>query len=400
MIGKSLDQITRPDLESLLTEKTSEGRTLDYKRDLNLAKDEDKRELARDVSSLANAAGGDLVYGIEEAKDADGKNLGIPESLVGVDCPNFDATKLRFENIVRDLLDPRVQGIAFHKVDGFARGPIIIVRVPKSWIGPHMVTLQSQTDFYSRNSAGRQPLDVREIRAAFLAGTETATRIQRFRDHRIGQIIAGETPVPLRSGAEATVVIHVVPIGDREATSIDLVQLETGTTLRPPSHGNAWSNRFNLDGFVVFCGPEKGGQRSYAQVFRDGAIEGVALGYRHTAKDGPPQLSAIAIETTVVESVESFFKVLRANHFEGPVSVLLTVLGVRGTRIFTGGHDWGPPDTIDRDTLVLPDVVVERLDADPRAFLRATFDALWQSSGLAQSRGYDPEGNWSDKAHG
>jgi hypothetical protein len=58
-------------------------------RDLSLSPDEDKRELARDVSSFANAAGGDRVFGIEEAKDSGGKNLGYPAKLVGVECPNF-----------------------------------------------------------------------------------------------------------------------------------------------------------------------------------------------------------------------------------------------------------------------------------------------------------------------
>src|SRR5262245_5758603 len=101
MIDKRLDQITREDLEALVTEKRPEGRALDYKRDLELSTDAHKRELARDVSSFANASGGDLIFGIEEEKDANGKNLGIPKAVVGVDCPNFDLTKQRIESIVR-----------------------------------------------------------------------------------------------------------------------------------------------------------------------------------------------------------------------------------------------------------------------------------------------------------
>lgn len=39
---------------------------LDYKRDLSLDKDRDKAEVAKDVSGLANAQGGWLLYGIDE----------------------------------------------------------------------------------------------------------------------------------------------------------------------------------------------------------------------------------------------------------------------------------------------------------------------------------------------
>ena len=45
----------------------AEGRTLDYKRTLPGSTDEEKREFLADVSSFANAAGGDIVYGIDGA---------------------------------------------------------------------------------------------------------------------------------------------------------------------------------------------------------------------------------------------------------------------------------------------------------------------------------------------
>lgn len=400
MFEKKLDQITRLDLENLLAEKRSEGRSLDYKRDLPSAKDEDRRELARDVSSLANGAGGDLVYGIEEAKDAAGKNLGIPEALLGVECENFDALKLRIENMVRDLVDPRVQGLGFWKVEGFDRGPIIIVRVPKSWIAPHMVSFQSQTHFYSRNNAGRQPLDVREIKAAILAGTDRGARVRKFRDERIARIVSDETPVPLRDGAR--VVVHIVPLAEVEYEGLDLLAHKDALQRLPPvASAGGWDHRFNLDGFVTFSGPAKPEkQRAYSQVFRDGSIEGVSAGYRFEGKKND-EIFALGIERDVTAGLDSYFRFLKTAN-DGPVSVMVTLVGVGGARIqMSSGYSdpWESNVTIDRDLLVLPDVVITDLSSDPRSVLRSTFDALWQSSGWERSFGYDNAGNWDLLKH-
>ena len=215
MIEKPLDQIAVADLQALVAEQRPEGRRLDYKRDLpDLGKEESKREIARDVSAFANGAGGDLIFGIEEAKDAAGKNLGRAGAVVGVACDNFDQLKLRLESILASHIEPRVQGIAFHEVvdASFVNGPVIVIRIPRSWNAPHMIATSTPT-FWTRSNSGRQALDVHEIRAAFIAGTEAATRVKRFRDERIGKIIAGETPVPLRSRGDAKVVLHVVPVG-------------------------------------------------------------------------------------------------------------------------------------------------------------------------------------------
>jgi predicted HTH transcriptional regulator len=76
MLDKPIGQLQKDDLDALVTSRTSEDRGLDYKRDLNLARDDDRKELARDILAFANSVGGDLVFGVEEERDADGKTTG------------------------------------------------------------------------------------------------------------------------------------------------------------------------------------------------------------------------------------------------------------------------------------------------------------------------------------
>jgi hypothetical protein len=67
---------TRADLEALHTGSIQESLTLEYKASGAVEKTEGKKmEIAKDVSALANAAGGQIVYGMTE-HSANGRNCG------------------------------------------------------------------------------------------------------------------------------------------------------------------------------------------------------------------------------------------------------------------------------------------------------------------------------------
>lgn len=70
MLLESLDQLNADLLRKLCDDQCPESDTLDFKRDLPGGLDKDKQELLKDVCSLANTDGGDLVYGIEEKAGA------------------------------------------------------------------------------------------------------------------------------------------------------------------------------------------------------------------------------------------------------------------------------------------------------------------------------------------
>ena len=56
-----LTQIDAAQLETLRADAVREGRQLEYKETLPGNSDDDKREFLGDVTSFANAAGGDLI---------------------------------------------------------------------------------------------------------------------------------------------------------------------------------------------------------------------------------------------------------------------------------------------------------------------------------------------------
>ena len=157
--GLLLGNLTEQHLQDLKENSVAEGKTLDYKRDL--IGTSDKKEFLADVSSFANASGGHLVFGMEEEG-------GVPTELCGVDVDDVDSEILRLENLIRDGLEPRIYGHDIKPVDLSNGKKALVIRIPKSFASPHVVKLKGTFRFYSRNSAGKYPLDVQELRTAFL----------------------------------------------------------------------------------------------------------------------------------------------------------------------------------------------------------------------------------------
>jgi len=146
-----------------------------------------------------------LIYGIDAKQ-------GIPTELRGVELASFDDFKLTCENRLRDGLSPQISPIDFHAVELSLHTTVIILRIPRSWLFPHRVTLENHGHFYGRNSAGHFQMDVPQLRTAFeLAGT-VAERIRSFRLERLSQISSlVEIPAPLIE-ENPKLVLHFIPL--------------------------------------------------------------------------------------------------------------------------------------------------------------------------------------------
>jgi predicted HTH transcriptional regulator len=102
VIPKPFEIIAENDLLALITNGVSEGRTIDYKRELPGNSDGDKKEFLADVSSFANTSGGDLIFGMDEVE-------GLPTQLVGFQSVNADLEVRRLDSILSSGLDPRIR---------------------------------------------------------------------------------------------------------------------------------------------------------------------------------------------------------------------------------------------------------------------------------------------------
>ena len=54
------------------------------------------------------------------------------------------------------------------------------------------------------------------------------------------------------------------------------------------------------------------------------------------------------------------------------------------------------PGVFDRDSLLLPDLLIDDLAVDLPSLLKPAFDAMWQASGWSRCLDYGEEGTWMD----
>lgn len=382
MISKPLDQITEADLTDLVTAGVAERKTLDYKQQLPGGSDAEKREFLADVSSFANTAGGDLIFGVTEVG-------GLPTGIPGVQIGDPDKEVLRLESIIRDGLEPRIQE-STQVVQLANSRHVMIIRVERSGYGPHRV--RGDRRFWGRASNGKFELDVTELRNAVLLASSTTDRISAFRAERVAALESGQSPVPLAAGP--MLAMHCMP---REAfgsrPQYDVLAL---TQIEPmySSRVSGWGTRINLDGIICVA---SGSQTSaYTQVYRNGVIEAVRVGILSTSVR-PGLIPGRAYEEAVVGYLPKCLDILKRLGCPPPIFVGLSLIGVRGLKMALPQAlllSIGEGAAIDRDVLMLPDVVVEDLSADPAKLLKPALDLVWNACGISSSLNFDNAGNW------
>lgn len=362
----SLDALTFDHLRAMKDNSVAEGRHLDYKLELPGVRDDDKKEFLADICSFANAGGGDLVFGIEEAKDETGKNAGTIAQLRGLPGFNVDETQRRLEAIIRDGLDPRLPSLRFRTIDGGSDGPFLVVRVGRSFV----------------------------IRAAFLEADQGQQRARSFRLDRIARILAADTPV--RTGNGPRWALHVVPV--RHAWNADVALVSDAQMQREfsPMRANSWSLRHNLDGLVSVSGSKDAREsHTYSILFRDGAVEGVDAGLLEW--NGEERvIPSVAIEEYVQEYADLYVRLLRRLGVDAPLAIGLSFLNALDFKMGVSSDTmWfrDKPLGFDRRELLMPEVIVET-DSVNYSQLRGAFDVMWQAAGWPGSLNFGEDGAW------
>ena len=119
---------TVADLEALIgSEETSNLEFKDGRSLLNEPKK--KEEIARDVSAMANAAGGIIVYGLHETN-------GVATSIAG--CPAEYGKAEWFDQVITNNIEPKVQGVVIKRIDLPEGKMALVVEIPKAMsFAPH-----------------------------------------------------------------------------------------------------------------------------------------------------------------------------------------------------------------------------------------------------------------------
>lgn len=335
------------------------------------------------MSSFANASGGHIVFGIEEAG-------GVAKHLRGLAGIDADQEILRLEQLARDGLRPPIIGlhaVAVPLATGYAA---IVVHIPKSWNPPHQVTFQKTFRFYGRGSAGKYQLDIDELRSIFSLSEGITEKMHRFRVERLARIAGSETPTRLALGAR--MITHLLPLsGFGGAQRVDVRPLERDPGSLVNIIGGLDHTRFNADGFVAWS------THGYLQVFRTGCLEVVRVfpGGATPQREGGA-LPSVSFEIKLFEHIHHGKSLLQALSVAPPVVVMVSFVGVKGWRIgVSPEYATSALDVFDRDPLLIPETVIESFEGTAENDARPLLDATWNAAGWRGSPHYDAEGKWA-----
>lgn len=396
MINKPWNQIKKEDIERLVTDAVPESHTLDYKQEMPNESPKSKLDFLSDIVALANASGGDLIFGVEE-KRVEGKPTAVPAGFVPLRIAGtWDEAKRRLESVIRTGIEPTLS-VQIDHFEELPTGPVLIVRVPQSYAAPHMVTLYTKEhlrpQFYKRYNGGNHPMDASEIRAAFTLSETRMGRLRHFRESRLAQIIAQDPSIPLVSGPGAKYVLHILPITAFEATAgVEIFRLE-GQERDLVSGLSCGSVRsyFNFDGFLLNCctSYQSNELAAYIQVFRSGAIEMT----KALANGG---YIGTDVEWAIIQKAKSLLNIQRELGVEPTVFLMLSFLSVKGCPVIIPHHAQtsNSGKDIDRDFLPLPECMVVNFETPIEKVLRPAFDTLYQAAGMPRSLNYNESGDW------
>ncbi len=394
LLDKKIENINIDDMQSLVENSVCENKNLDYKRELHIDTDSDKKEFLADISSFANSNGGDIIFGIEE--DDIEK---IPTKIVGIPYENDDILIRKLEDFIRQSIQPTILNIEYKVIELADNKCILIIRIPQSLIAPHRVEYKGHNKFFTRNNKGKYQMDVNELRLSFNSGLNLEKRIEDFKMNRYYEILSNKynkliNDLPI-------FVMHYIPLSalnDISHLSInDIKQAMTKTSSMALGYG--YSKRITLDGVAI---DYKENERSSFAIYKNnGIIEKATTNffkkeYVVTSIHPNPVIDMINGYQILNKTISDFNEVKDYYTSVGintPLIIACSILNAQGFTIPTRDF-YDIFGKIDRDILLIDNLYVENFNDETEIILKPIFDSIYNACGYEKCPAYDDENNY------
>lgn len=387
MLSFPLHQLTESNFQQICAEQWPETQTLEFKAILPLNEEDARQEFRKDVCALANAEGGDLVYGISERSSRANAILPLPGN-------DFDGVKRRLRQILESRVEPRIHGIQFYHCVLAGGGFVLVLHVPASYDGPHRFGT-TEHRFAIRNDTSTSDMTYDQLRNAFGRGATLLEKAVQFRAARLDKIATGQTPRKVAPGV--VLALHIIPIsGLAGRANVDITGLQSDVAVLRVDAEYAWSRVANLDGLVSYPYDDPNGVDCYSQLFRNGAFE---ILKNITFDPSPGKAPAWVVGKWVGEQVRNgldiYAKAAPRLGVQGAIVVSISLSGTEGTVLALNSRS-ATRLPIPDNRLDLPEIIVEDIAGELNldAIAKPILDVLYQCYGQPQCNLFDKDGKW------
>lgn len=383
ILGIRADKVDEELIKRLIENQVQESKSLDYKRDLNISKDKDKKEFLFDISAMYNTDGGCFVFGIDELKDNNGQNTGKPNEILGIEIDNFDKLTQQIEDIVKNSSEPSISTLILNEID-IDDKKVLVIGVPKGLGLPSMVTFNQTNKFYKRRNSGKFAVDVYELNQMFMQNQILTEKANEFRSSRLEKVLNKEIMPNLKT--DTSFFIHIIPYSFLDNKTINLSFAKEKYNLKmKPLNSYGWDNMFNIDGYASFSTTSDRKEiSSYNQLFRNGIYEAysseIFYQTRHQNKLGFD--GEHLIEETLNLIKDCLF-ILNEMEVEPPFLISFSFHNVLGKIL---DHSRGYyAKGFAQNKIVFPLIQIDNYSENIYEKLRPNFDILYQALGFEKS---------------
>lgn len=390
--GQKLSDIKEQHLERLVHDQVQERDTIEYKKVMYGQSDEEKREMLKDITSMANHHGGYLIIGIEE------DNEGIPTGVFGIEAGNHVE---RITNSCLDNIDKRIVGLEVEDVSLSNGRSVVVISIPESMNAPHMVTFKGLNQFWKRHGRQKDKMTIDEISEAFDKRLSNLNRLDRFIFTRKAESLES-------IGEQTYMVISSSPAYLRDEVIFDIHDQDLrGIVLNPPllvkgmgniSCGQPYPtiNGLRADNRPPYYG-DKPVQGDYIEIFSTGYIEyGQLIEYAKpiTLDEDLGLYFASEYHTAYIVNFMRLIENIYGIYLPlTPLVVSFAIYNSRGMWLADGTrHEknikWP------KQHLELGKFYAENLSAERKLLTRRICDRLWQAFHREKSNVFDDAGTF------
>lgn len=374
-----IDSITIDTINGFIN-NVSEGTQIEFKSQLNIARDEQKKEFLSDICSFATYQGGDIYYGINE-------NNGTATELTPISIADIDASKRQINDIIRNNITPPISFLI--KEFNINNNYIILIRIFKLFPGPPMVTFRGLTKFFSRGATNKFPMNYLQIKDAFLFNNTLNEKFRKFKEERINLYLNGSER---NDPSNPFLIFWIYPLNE---INIDFNRLSESDIrkLLPVYLGG--QRTYNIDGLSIYNLSEGDEYKRFIknQLFFNGIFES----YNDGLLSGKQQSSGIII--TPLHFIENYIyktfeEIINFYNSKNILSILLfsfALINVQNTQGCLTNDSFSLIyfNRNFRSNLLFQDYIINMNDFNINFSMKPIFDELWRAYGKQETNTID-----------